>query len=302
MSSEPPDDVRHLADAVSEKLGRPAHCRKVRNEDEWFVYDPVFSFVQHGMKKGGTGYRVGYNYYGGERSLWFTLVHSPIMALLFKRNLVVGTLIAVLRQTSKYRDSHQMIWSSLAAASDPELRGLIRSGSESIDEFVEYLTSYDNEFDLADDLFYERVAKGEDSHKSIRAGNTFILALSDKGSIFDSPDTVAELVKLTWPLFLCLYPVKPIEKRSAALARKMTVRGIPKVCEYPSISFASNPGISPLCRGQVQGAHIKPDARGGSDLAENGLWLCEYHHRSTEGKITGSRDGATINVRFVEKR
>ncbi|HEX5268846.1 MAG TPA: hypothetical protein VFW33_00100 [Gemmataceae bacterium] len=45
---------------MSEKLGRPAHCRKVRNRQQWYVSDPVFSFVQHGMKKGDTGYRVGF--------------------------------------------------------------------------------------------------------------------------------------------------------------------------------------------------------------------------------------------------
>ncbi len=99
-------------------------------------------------------------------------------------------------------------------------------------------------------------------------------------------------------MFLCLYP---IERRTAALARNMKVRRIPKVCEFAEIRGTAGSGISPLCPGAIQGAHIKPDALGGSDRPENGLWLCEFHHRETEGKIKGSRTDRAIDVQYTKK-
>ena len=39
---------------------------------------------------------------------------------------------------------------------------------------------------------------------------------------------------------------------------------------------------------------------GGSDQPENGLWLCEYHHRSTEGKLKGKRFKGAITVRLIK--
>ena len=52
------------------------------------------------------------------------------------------------------------------------------------------------------------------------------------------------------------------------------------------------------CDGIVQAAHIKPHHKGGSDKLTNGLWLCEKHHRMTEGKLTGSRDLEHIDVKY----
>lgn len=51
MNDQIPAIIRRLSDVVSNKLGRPSYCRKVKNENEWYIYDPVFSFVQQGMKK-----------------------------------------------------------------------------------------------------------------------------------------------------------------------------------------------------------------------------------------------------------
>jgi hypothetical protein len=74
--------VYHLTEAVSEKLGRPAYRRKVKNRDEYYIYDPVLSFITRG-DKGGLGYRVGYRVdfsYEDEDELMFTLLHNPVMA------------------------------------------------------------------------------------------------------------------------------------------------------------------------------------------------------------------------------
>src|SRR5258708_7558563 len=115
MKAELPAVVIHLADATSERLGRPAHCRKVRSREEWYVYDPVFSFVQRGMRKGQTGYRLGYKIDLVCREVSFVLVHSPVIARLFKHNLVLSSMIAVLRSTEEFRQLHWVYRSSRKA-------------------------------------------------------------------------------------------------------------------------------------------------------------------------------------------
>jgi hypothetical protein len=301
VESELPEDVRRLSDAVSEKLGRPSHCRKVKNRDHWFVQDPVFSFVQHGMKKGNTGYRVGYQYQKKDRSLWFILVHSPIIAGLFKRNLALSTLLKVLEMTAQFRDCHYMLWSSKLAARDKSKKDTMHAYEKTFKDFADSIKPSDDGFDFVEDLFPIVPNTGKAEGKAKYAGNTFCLLLSNKDASFDSTESIRHLVEMSWPLFLCLYPVRPIEKRTAALARKMIAKKIAKTCEFSLIDLPPNSGISPLCRGQIQGAHIKPDALGGADLPENGMWLCEYHHRLTEGKLSGSRADGLLDVRFTPR-
>src|SRR4051794_12670044 len=109
--------VTRLTDAVSQKLGRPAYCRQVRNRDDWYVYDPVFSFVRRA--KGGSGYRVGYRVnFDDDQSIDFTLVHSASLAKLFKHNLILSTLIEVSRATAEFRSSHWVYRSSKLAYRD----------------------------------------------------------------------------------------------------------------------------------------------------------------------------------------
>lgn len=298
MHSSLPDPVQYLVDSVSQALGRPAHCRQVRNRDEWYVCDPVISFIQQGMKRGNTGYRVGYRYDGDDNSFWFIVVHSPIMAKLFKRNLVLSSLVDVLRSTAKYRCSHRICRSSKQAIQSANKRDYECIESKSMSDFIEKLEMFDEEFGFVEDLFPARANTGKGGGKAPVAGNTFYVKLADRSQIYRSRVAIERLVDLTWPLFLCLYPIKPIEGRTAGLARKMRARGIEKVCEISSIQSLPE-SISRLCRGAIQGAHIKPDALGGSDQPENGLWLCEYHHRTTEGKLRGTRRADGPDVRFV---
>jgi hypothetical protein len=274
MNTELPSAVRRLTDVVGNKLGRPAHCRKVRNSDEWYIYDPVFSFVQQGMKKGNAGYRVGYMYKYNTHSVWFRLVHSPIVAKLFKRNLVLSSMIEVLRSTVKYRRRHYLQWSSKEAVRSGSKRGCRAIYSDSFDDFVGCIEEFDSQFGFVDDLFPKKPTTGKGKGNAPVAGNTFYLKLCDKSSSIRSLSSLTHLVDHTWQLFLCLYPVKPIESRTAGLARKLRSRGIPRICEFESIALPRGLDISPLCRGEVQGAHIKPDALGGSDLSFGPLCHC----------------------------
>ncbi len=301
MSTELPEPVVRLLDATSDRLGRPAHCQKVRNRDEWYIHDPVFSFVQRGMRKGHTGYRVGYKIDLGYKESWFVLVYSPLIARLFKHNLVLSSMIAVLRHTEQFRQSHWVYRSS---------REAMRSGSDgariesaSLADFVDRLEEFDRQYDFVKDMFPKRPNTGKGERWAPVAGNTFYLGLADRPEVLDSPSQIRLLVERTWPLFLCLYPVEPIQKRSANLARNMRNANILRVCEFSHIKGSdvlTAGGLSTtLCRGDVQGAHIKPDALGGSDRPENGIWLCEYHHRLTEGKLAGRRNGNSLEVQFV---
>ncbi|MBE9229107.1 HNH endonuclease [Phormidium sp. LEGE 05292] len=294
-----PKVVVQLTDAVSEKLGRPAYCRKVLNRDEWYINDPVFSFIQRGTKNGGLGYRVGYYVDLNNHEVWFVLLHSVVMAKLFQNNLAFSTLIEVLKKTADFRDIHWLYRSSKQAVklgfNDGE-----RIDSESIRDFIRQLEDFDEKYGFVKDLFPKRLNTGKGGGFAFGAGHTFYLGLVDKFELMYSTENIKRLIELTWPLFLCLYPIEPIEKRSACLARNMKVAGIPKECEFSLIQFTSESTLSPLCRGQIQGAHIKPHAEGGSDRPENGIWLCEFHHRITEGKLKGQRKGKDLAVRFID--
>ena len=60
--------------------------------------------------------------------------------------------------------------------------------------------------------------------------------------------------------------------------------------------------LKTACSGQIEGAHIKPYKDGGSDKLENGVWLCNLHHRLTEGKLEGCRGIDTFEVNLKNKR
>jgi hypothetical protein len=304
MTGELPSTVVHVLDATSERLGRPAHCRKVRGRQEWYVHDLVFSFVQRGMRKGQTGYRVGYKIDIAHQDIRFVLVHSPLIAQLFKHNLVLSSMIAVLQATEKARDRHWIYRSSRQALLSGSDGAVIEGGS--VNEFVNRLEEFDRRHGFVKDMFPKRRNTGKGEGAAPVAGNTFYLGLANRTEVLNSREAVRLLVERTWPLFLCLYPVEPIEKRSASLARSMRAAKIPQECEFSRIKgfelVDSGSLPSPLCRGMVQGAHIKPDALGGSDRAENGIWLCEYHHRATEGKLSGRRNGTSLEVQFIGAR
>ncbi len=298
-SSIAPQVVLEFGRAVEAKIGRPSYIRQVKNRKEWFISDPVFSFVQHGLRKGATGYRVGYFYSHKEDLLAFYLVHSPIMAQLFKKNLSVQSLIYAATTTSSFRSKSLLGWSSRAAKSDG---GNIAGIEEmEIDSFVARLKEFDNAVGFVNDLFPTLKNQKTGIGPATWAGNDFFLLLAENASALSAGD-IASIVQSTWPLFLCLYPIDAIEQRVASLARNLKAAKLPKVCEYDQIKdIPDEKEISSWCRGEIEGSHIKPHSLGGSDRLENGLWLCQYHHRATEGRLVGSRSSKTLNVRFISK-
>ena len=292
-----PDAVMTLANTLESKLGRPSYVRQVRSRNEWFVTDPMFSFVQHGMRKGVTGYRVGFFYSAATDDIAFYLVHSPIMAQLFKKNLRLPSLIHVATETAFLRSRSILSWSSRSARRQGKKWTFVEETS--VEDFVEVLHDVDSAHGFVSDLFPRIENQKTGKGPATWAGNDFFLLLAEGVSALNN-DRLASVVELSWPLFVCLYPIFAIEQRVASLARNLAASKLPKKCEYCRIADRpSESEISILCRGEIEGAHIKPHSLGGTDRMENGLWLCQYHHRETEGRLVGSRNAGTLNVRFV---
>lgn len=290
-----PDVVIKCASALEEKLGRPPYVRQVKNREEWWISDPMFSYVQHGLRKGATGYRVGYFYSAYDDEMAFWLVHSPVMAQLFKKNLRVSAIIRAAEGCQAYCRKPRAFWASrLAQKGGEQIFGV----SDASDEFVSLWREIDEKRFISD-LFPPAKNRKTGIGAAKWASNDFFLLLSEKAGKLSTKD-VETIIEASWPLFLCLYPVCAIEQRVASLARNLNTAKLSKVCEYEKIAGRPDEAeISSVCRGEIEGAHIKPHAKGGTDRFENGLWLCQYHHRKTEGRITGKRDKDKFAVRFI---
>ena len=283
-----PTIVLACATVLEQRLGRPCYVRQVRNRSEWFISDPMFSFVQHGFKKGETGYRVGYFYSLEEDELSFYMVHSPIMAQIFKKNLSIAAILQALDGCSPYLKEARIFWSSRSATKVGKQKWRIKRGSSSA--IREFIKNAGNDGFLRD-LFPQL-------KDSKWAGNDFYILLAQNARRLKTSD-IAAIIDASWPLFLCLYPIFAIENRVASLARSLTAAGVSRQCEYSQISnLPDETVISTVCRGPIEGAHIMPHALGGTDKARNGLWLCQYHHRMTEGKLRGFRSRDEIKVSF----
>jgi hypothetical protein len=263
------------------------------------VYDPVFSFVQRGSTRPIQGYRAGYRFDADESEVWFIVVHSPVMARLFKRNITLETLSGVLLESEHFRRDHRLSYSSRNYARTSG-RDLSHIGDGSLSGLFNELRMVERDGGFVADLFTGRPNQCVGDAPAIVAGNTFYVKLADNRSRIRTTRGLTELIDLTWPLYLCLYPIKPIEKRNASLARSLRTRGIERKCEYERIRNRRRGRVDRLCRGEIQGAHIQPHGKGGDDRADNGIWLCALHHRLTEGKLKGCRkaDGS-LAVRLV---
>ena len=294
-----PDVVTRIAQAVEIKLGRPPYVRQVKNKNEWFITDPMFSFVQHGLRKGATGYRVGYRYEAENDRILFCLVHSPIMAQLFKRNLTLSTLIHVAEATSRFRSSCSLYWDSRSVVGRRKGRTVRAIETDTTSELISDLQEFEDQYGFIRDLFPKIGNQKTGIGPATWAGNTFYLELASAKKA-NSAQRIASMVKASWPLFLCLYPIEAIEQRVACLARSLKAAKISIECEFTHIKGVTRKSkIDSNCRGTIEGAHIKPHAYGGSDRLNNGLWLCQYHHRETEGKLIGSRGLSRIDVRLT---
>ena len=278
-----PDIVNDIVSAVSDKLGREAISRKVNNREEYFVLDLAFSYFQKADRNRRNDYRSGYLFFekDGLNYLLFVLAHTPIMTSFFKKNFDYEVFKSIIKDTASYRDEH-----------------LLRFKKDGINERIKKtnIQEFLHELDEIEINGFTRSVFGKDTKGKTGIGNIFVLSLGRGFSKID----VSEIIAKSWYLFLWLYPSKPVFTRNAALNRSL--KKVEAQCEIGKIKNIPKNILSSVCSGQIEAAHIKPHKQGGSDRLSNGIWLCNNHHRITEGKLEGSRGVDSFEVNYKIKK
>jgi hypothetical protein len=278
-----PETVNDIVRAVSDKLGREAISRKVNNREEYFILDLAFSYFQKADRNRRNDYRGGYLFFekDGINHLLFVLAHSPIMTSFFKNNFDYAVFRNIVQDTAAYRDEHFL---RLKKHSKYE-----RIQTTNIQEFL-------HELDEIEKDGFTRSAFGKDTKGKTGVGNIFALSL---GRGFNQKD-ISKIIEKSWYLFLWLYPSKPVFTRNASLNRSL--QKVKAQCEISKIKNIPKNILSSVCSGQIEAAHINPHKQGGSDKLSNGIWLCNHHHRITEGKLEGSRGIDSFEVNYKVKK
>jgi len=275
-----PKIVNEISQVVSFKLGREAIVRKVKNLDQYFVLDLAFSYFQKADRNRRNDYRSGYLFLKDKddsNCLLFMVAHSPIMFSFLRNNFDYASFRQLVIDTAKFRNN-----TFLEFKIDGQKQLIVE---ENLDKFLETIDKIEKR-GFANTVF----SKINSSDKGI--GNIFSFGIA-RG--FKEND-VDEIINLTWDLFLWLYPSKPLFNRDASLNRNL--QKLVRQCEIKAIKNLPKNILTTPCNGQIEGAHIKPHKLGGSDKLENGLWLCNKHHRMTEGKISGQRSLTKIEVTY----
>ena len=285
--TKPPRVVSWVFEAVSAHLGRSANIRADKTGRYWFVNDPTFSYLQVGLKGGVTDYRAGFMVETDPVAISFRTVHTPTIARVFRENVSFDVLLQALDQTHQFRHANLLFYSSrrLAKAGG----NIARIEATKYRTFRTQLLAHHEQANLVKDLFPVLQNRGKGPGKARKAGHDFFLLLADKATLLSRKARVAAVVDAAWPLFQCLYPKESPRRRNAILAAKLRTAGVLQVCEFSQIQRRTIFNIDSACAGRIEGAHIKPDALGGSDEPSNGLWLCQRHHRATEGLLKGKR-------------
>lgn len=278
---KPPEAVTTIVESVSEKLGREAIFRKVNNREQYFILDLAFSYFQKADRNRRNDYRSGYLYVVNkeEKRIFFVLAHTPIMSSFFKNNFNYQIFIEIIKNTARYRDENYLRFSRRGIKE--EIR------TPDLEVFLNKIEGVENT-GFAKSIFGKsKVGKTGD-------GNIFGVCLADNFN----KEAIGEIIQNSWDLFLWLYPSKPVFKRNASLNRSL--QSIDRECEIGKIMNLPQFVLETPCAGQVEGAHIIPYKVGGSDKLQNGLWLCNAHHRLTEGKLAGSRGLDRFEVKYID--
>ena len=288
MLSQHPHEVDILFDVISKRLGREALIRQVKNKKDYYLIDIAFSYFQKADRNRQVGYRSGFCFRKPSfiyKELMFIIVHSPIMFSFFQQNFDYDVFRSILEKTGKYRDCNYMYYTIFNKNRDT--KETFEISTESMDAFLKEIDLVESQYGFAKTVF-----SAKNSSKA-NLGNTYYLLIANKFTT----ENISEIIDISWDLFMWLYPSKPLFSRDATLNRSM--RNIERKCEFHHIKNLPNFMTDIECEGVIQAAHIKPHHKGGSDKMENGLWLCEKHHRLTEGKISGRRNKTAIDVRYI---
>jgi hypothetical protein len=277
---KPPKTVKAIVETVSEKLGREAIFRKVNNREEYFILDLAFSYFQKADRNRRNDYRSGFLYLVHKRKkrLLFALAHTPIMSSIFKKNFDYETFRAIIAKTAKYRDEHYL--------------RIKREGIQEEKIRTPDLEMFLDKLDELETSGFTKSVFGRSKVGKTGSGNIFGICLASGCNEED----IVKAIEKSWDLFLWLYPTRPVFKRNASLNRSLN--RVDKMCEIRKVKNLPKIVLEKPCSGQVEGAHIIPHKDGGSDKLQNGVWLCNAHHRLTEGKLTGSRGVDRFEVEY----
>ncbi|MFA6572180.1 MAG: HNH endonuclease signature motif containing protein, partial [Bacteroidota bacterium] len=278
---ETPAIVDKIVEIVSEKIGREAICRKVNNRDEYLILDLAFSYFQKADRNRHNDYRTGYLYFKKDKInyLLFVIRYSPIMMTFFSKNFDYQKFRKIITDTSQYRDENYLCYYKSEKAKRKRIK------TKDNNEFLAELDNIEQSWGMT------KVLKKHINTENI-GGNIFYIGLARK---FKEKD-INDIIDKSWDLFLWLYPSKPLFKRNASLNRSL--RPIKRVCEINHIKGLPKSISQIKCSETIEGAHIIPHQKGGSDKLENGVWLCSTHHRKTEGKLTSKRSIDRIEVKY----
>ena len=286
-----PAHVQAFVDAL-EKI-KPAHWTASHGEgaasNEWMVYSEVFRGRVDDLKLAGeegmADYRVGIyieELPEDQIRTSFFLFNNQFAARRFAANFRPE----LLHLLNSYAGEHNVVCGSSVMATAKAKRDY----QERIGQPSAWIQKW-----LNDPRHYARNTKQE------RLFELYV------GRIwFNSPGLVSfwapTLAAAYLPLLECMLPLEgePLdpkrETRNARLRAKLAkVTGPAKQC---SCEHRKIDGLDSrfACSGPLEGAHIKPYQKGGSDTADNGLWLCRVHHCETEGRIEGNR----LSVRLLD--
>ena len=307
---EEPRGVAFLKDALAERLERPAATRVAKSRpSEWYIFDPCFAVIQRGVGSTNRGYRSGIQVLDGDIS--FFNVHSRTPAKLLKTNLKQRpeALVNAAEGCLHLRHYHYLHYSSCKVSRQTGARRWIDTvrviQSSTWEDFRKELES--DLTSIVKDLFPDLPSAGKAGTGEAIRGSDFCLFLADYDQIESArtdeiaAERAAQVIDAAWHLFACLYPWESPKKRDASLRRAMLSNPGLCTCEYEKIVGAPRTD----CDGSaVEAAHITPYARGGSDRAWNGIWLCAKHHLATEGKLSGCRnrsDLSKVQVKFAAR-
>ncbi len=270
--------IEEMRRALEVRLGRSPSVRQVIGREHYYLQDPLVSHVQRGDHKFRFDYRNGLLVDLEQEAIYFSLMHCPAVTKHFKGNFDFNRFLAILEHTRFWRDRHVLGWSSVADQKDV----WIIEEDHSI--FKEALLRCDAEWGLPKDLFFG-LDRRRHTNPSGKRGNYFSTLIG----YIDRINSADELLNEVMPLLGWCLPSEQHPGRVASLAASLRGAGIAERCEFSSITGAPSDFYQAECSGRIEGAHIKPHAQGGGAGCDNGLWLCNSHHRMSEGRISGTR-------------
>lgn len=325
-ANKTPVSVVAFSEALSRKLGRPAVVRQGKNSysNNWTIFDPDFDSIRRSANVSGRSYTTGLSikFDGSYFTVWIETSNDPGLAANLRKNLITSpeTLVKVARSTGLLRAGNMVTWSSKRLSDAAGGKHTMREiHLDDLDSFLRELKKHANQKVIKEDLFVDLPNAGKHGGIGPYSGKTFrfLVTHGSEKEIKRMTETVAgemelkkqtlNIIKKIWPLWIMFHSHGLREPRRADLRRRMDAKLKVSKCEFCNIVGLPKEIAHTKHKGKVVSHHIEMHIKGGTDLIDNGIYLCEQHHHLIHiwGKTKGRRDLDDINkinVRFIPKR